>query len=196
MNKKDLRKKYKELRQQLSEAEVEDKSMSIANRLLQLDVMPNGRQVWDNTYFHLYITIEEHKEIDTEFILQILAGKDKEIVVAKSNFETLDMTNYLLTENTKFQKNGYNIYEPLDGIEVPHSKIDVVFVPLLAYDKKGNRVGYGKGFYDHFLSKCREDVVKIGLSFFEPEEVVEDVNETDILLDYCVTPTTVYNFQL
>jgi len=196
MNKKDLRKKYKELRQQLSEAEVEEKSLAIANRLLQLDFMPNGRQVWDNTYFHLYLTIEEHKEIDTEFILQILAGNDKEIVVAKSNFETLEMTNYLLTDNTKFQKNGYNIYEPLDGIEVPHSKIDVVFVPLLAYDKKGNRVGYGKGFYDKFLSKCREDVIKIGLSFFEPEEVVEDVNETDIRLDYCITPMTAYNFQL
>ncbi|MFZ4670803.1 MAG: 5-formyltetrahydrofolate cyclo-ligase [Flavobacterium sp.] len=196
MNKKDLRKKYKELRQQLSEAEVEEKSLAIANRLLQSDFTLNGRQVWDNTYFHLYITIEEHKEIDTEFILQILAGKDKEIVVAKSNFETLEMTNYLLTDNTKFQKNGYNIYEPVDGIEVPHSKIDVVFVPLLAYDKKGNRVGYGKGFYDKFLSKCREDVIKIGLSFFEPEEVVEDVNETDIRLDYCVTPISVYDFQL
>ena len=196
MNKKDLRKKYKELRQQLSEAEVEEKSLAIANRLLQSDFTLNGRQVWDNTYFHLYITIEEHKEIDTEFILQILAGKDKEIVVAKSNFETLEMTNYLLTDNTKFQKNGYNIYEPVDGIEVPHSKIDVVFVPLLAYDKKGNRVGYGKGFYDKFLSKCREDVIKIGLSFFEPEEVVEDFNETDIRLDYCVTPISVYDFQL
>jgi len=189
MFKKDLRKKYKEFRKQFSEAEVEDKSLAIANRLLQLDV-------WDNTYFHLFLTIEENKEIDTEFILQILAGKDKEIVVAKSNFETLEMTNYLLTDNTKFQKNDYNIYEPIDGIEVPNSKIDVVFVPLLAYDKKGNRVGYGKGFYDNFLSKCRDDVVKIGLSFFEPEEAIEDVYETDVRLDYCVTPMTVYNFQL
>jgi 5-formyltetrahydrofolate cyclo-ligase len=116
--------------------------------------------------------------------------------VAKTNFETLELTNYLLTDNTKFQKNDFNIYEPVDGIEVPNSKIDVVFVPLLAYDKKGNRVGYGKGFYDKFLSKCKEDVVKIGLSFFEPEEAIEDINETDIHLDYCVTPMAVYNFQL
>jgi 5-formyltetrahydrofolate cyclo-ligase len=194
MNKKDLRKKYKELRRLLSEEQIEDKSLAIANRLLQLDAMPAGRQVWDNTYFHLFLTIEEQKEIDTEFILQILAGKDKEIVVAKSNFETLEMTNYLLTDNTKFQKNDYNIYEPVDGIEVPISKIDVVFVPLLAYDKKGNRVGYGKGFYDKFLSKCREDVVKIGLSFFEPEDSIDDVSDTDIRLDYCVTPDTIRSF--
>lgn len=188
MNKRDLRKKYKELRQQLSEAEIEDKSLAIANRLLQLDV-------WDNTYFHLFLSIEEQKEVDTEYILQILAGKDKEIVVSKSDFETLEMTNYLLTDNTKFQKNNYNIFEPVDGIEVPNAKIQVIFVPLLAYDKKGNRVGYGKGFYDKFLSNCRKDVIKIGLSFFEPEDNIEDFSETDIRLDYCVTPTTVYNFQ-
>jgi 5-formyltetrahydrofolate cyclo-ligase len=196
MNKKDLRKKYKELREQLSVDEIEAKSMAIANRLLQLDTIPNGRQVWEQTYFHLFLSIEEQKEVDTEFILQILAGKDKEIVVAKSNFKTLEMSHYLLTDNTKFQKNDYNIYEPVDGLEVPVSKIDVVFVPLLAYDKKGNRVGYGKGFYDKFLSKCREDIIKIGLSFFEPEDAIAAVSETDIRLDYCVTPMTVYNFQL
>jgi 5-formyltetrahydrofolate cyclo-ligase len=188
MNKKDLRKKYKELRQHLSEDEIEDKSLAIANRLLQMDI-------WDKTYFHLFLTIEEQKEVDTEFILQILAGKDKEIVVSKSNFETLEMTNYLLTDNTNFQKNEYNIYEPVDGIEVPSAKIDVVFIPLLAYDKFGNRVGYGKGFYDNFLSKCREDVIKIGLSFFESEEEIEDVSTSDIRLDYCVTPMTINRFR-
>lgn len=187
MNKKEIRAKYKALRQELSLDDIEDKSLAIANRMLQLDV-------WEKTYFHLYLTIEEQKEVETEFVLQILAGKDKEIVVAKSNFETLEMTNYLLTDNTRFQKNDYNIYEPVDGIEVPNTKIDVVFVPLLAYDKKGNRVGYGKGFYDKFLAECNEDVIKVGLSFFEPEESIDGFFENDIRLDYCVTPTTSYSF--
>lgn len=188
MNKKELRAKYKALRQELSLDEIEDKSLAIANRILQLDI-------WEKTYFHLFLTIEEQNEVETEFVLQVLAGYDKEIVVAKSNFETLEMTNYLLTDNTKFQKNEYNIFEPVDGIEVPTTKIDVVFVPLLAYDKMGNRVGYGKGFYDKFLSKCNEDVIKIGLSFFDPEETIDGVFESDIRLDYCVTPTTNYEFR-
>lgn len=188
MNKSALRKKYKELRKELSPEDIEDKSLAIANRILQLDV-------WDKTYFHLFLSIEEQKEVETEFVLQVLAGYDKEIVVAKTNFETLEMTNFLLTDNTKFQKNEYNIYEPVDGIEVPNAKIEVVFVPLLAFDKKGNRVGYGKGFYDRFLSKCNEDVIKIGLSFFEAEEFVDDVFESDIRLDYCITPTTNYEFR-
>ena len=187
MNKKELRQKYKVLRQQLSEEEIEDKSLAIANRLLQLDI-------WEKTYFHLFLTIEEQKEVETEFILQILAGKDREIVVSKSNFETREMTNYLLTDNTKFQKNEYNIFEPVDGIEVPVAKLDVVFVPLLAYDKNGNRVGYGKGFYDNLLTKCREDVVKIGLSFFEPEDSISDVSAADVRLDFCVTPFGISSF--
>ncbi|WP_298139904.1 5-formyltetrahydrofolate cyclo-ligase [Flavobacterium sp.] len=187
MNKKELRKKYKELRVALSEETIEDESLAIANRLLSIDI-------WDKTYFHLFLTIEEQKEIDTEFILQILAGKDKEIVVSKSNFSTLEMTHYLLTDNTKFKKNNYNIPEPIDGLEVPVSKIDVVFVPLLAFDVKGNRVGYGKGFYDKFLANCKPETIKIGLSLFEAEETIDDVSGNDIQLDFCITPNKTYTF--
>ena len=187
MYKKELRQKYKALRHELSLEEIETNSLSIANKLLQLDI-------WDRLYFHLFLTIEEQKEINTEFILQVLAGKDKEIVVAKTDFNSIQMTHYLLTDNTKFKKNEYNIPEPVDGIEVPVSKIDVVFVPLLAFDTYGNRVGYGKGFYDKFLSQCQPETIKIGLSFFEAEEEIVDVYTDDIRLDYCVTPNKIYTF--
>ena len=187
MNKKELRKKYKELRFQLSESEIEDKSLTIANQLLQMDI-------WHKTYYHLFLTIEEQKEIDTQFILHILQGKDKEIVVSKSDFETIEMTHFLLTENTKFKKNKYNIPEPSNGLEVPSSEIEVVFIPLLAFDTQGNRVGYGKGFYDKFLSKCKPETIKIGLSLFDAEESIEGVSKDDIQLNYCVTPDKIFIF--
>lgn len=187
MNKKALRATYKGKRAALSHDDVEDLSLAIANKLLSLEI-------WDKTYFHLFLTIEEQKEINTEYILQILAGKDKEIVISKADFTTRDMTHFLLTDNTKLKKNQHNIPEPIDGIEVPVHKIDVVFVPLLAFDKKGHRVGYGKGFYDKFLSECKTDVIKVGLSFFEPEENIEDVFESDIRLDFCATPYTIHKF--
>ena len=188
MTKKELRIKYKALRSTLTADEVEDKSLAIANKLLQLDI-------WNKTYFHLFLSIEEHKEIQTEYILQILAGKDKEVIVSKSDFDTCSMTHYLLTDNTRLKKNEYGIPEPMDGIQVPDNKIDVVFVPLLAFDTTGHRTGYGKGFYDRFLLNCKEDVIKIGLSFFDAEdEKIADVNSTDIVLDYCVTPNKVYTF--
>jgi 5-formyltetrahydrofolate cyclo-ligase len=67
-------------------------------------------------------------------------------------------------------------------------------VPLLAYDLKGNRVGYGKGYYDRFLAECRPDALKIGFSYFEPEEQINDTEDFDIPLNYCVTPHRCYEF--
>ena len=194
MDKKALRSKYKVLRQSLTEEEIEDKSLAIANQLLRMDAVPSLRLVWDKLYYHLFLTIEEQKEINTEYILQILAGKDKEIVISKCDFATLGMTHFLLTDNTKIKKNSYNVPEPVDGLEVPDAKIDVVFVPLLAYDKQGNRVGYGKGFYDNFLSKCKPETIKIGLSFYPPVDKIKDVSENDVKLDFCVTPEGIIEF--
>jgi 5-formyltetrahydrofolate cyclo-ligase len=187
MLKKTLRSKYKALRNELTGIEIEEKSLAIANEILKLPI-------WEKIYFHVFLPITEHKEVDTEFILHVLSGKDKEIVVSKSDFETRDMTHFLLTDNTRIKKNEYNIPEPVDGLEVRATKIDVVFVPLLAFDKKGHRVGYGKGFYDKFLAECKPETIKIGLSFFEPEELISDVFEGDVQLDYGVTPTGIYSF--
>ena len=187
MNKKELRIKYKALRKELSENEVDEMSLAIANKALTLPI-------WEKTYFHIFLPITEQNEVNTEFVLHLLSGKDKEILISKSDFATRKMTHFLLTDNTKIKKNQYNIPEPVDGLEVPTSKIEVVFVPLLAFDKTGHRVGYGKGFYDTFLSECKPEVIKIGLSFFEAEESITDVFEKDIRLDYCVTPNEVYTF--
>ena len=185
--KEELRPKYKALRKLLSENDIEEMSLAIANKILTLPI-------WEKTYFHIFLPITEHHEVNTEFILHLLSGKDKEIIVSKADFSTRNMTHFLLTDNTKIKKNEYGIPEPVDGIEVPSTKIDVVFVPLLAFDKKGHRVGYGKGFYDKFLSECKPDTIKIGLSFFEPEELIADVFESDIKLDYCVTPDSIHAF--
>ncbi len=186
-NKKELRLHYKNLRKELSADVIEEKSLAIANNLIQLPI-------WDKTYYHVFLPIVEHKEVDTEFILHLLSGKDKEIVISKSDFETRGMTHFLLTDNTKIKKNEYNIPEPVNGLEVPTQTIDVVFVPLLAFDNFGNRIGYGKGFYDKFLADCKPDTIKIGLSFFEAADQIDDVFESDVRLDYCVTPDKVYNF--
>jgi 5-formyltetrahydrofolate cyclo-ligase len=187
MTKKELRIKYKSFRKELSAEVISEKSLAIANQLLPLPI-------WDKNYFHLFLPIKEHNEVDTEYILHLLSGKDKNIVISRSDFETYKMHHVLLTDTTKLVVNEYGIAEPEDGTEVDVSKIDVVFIPLLAFDKKGHRVGYGKGFYDKFLSECNDGSLKIGLSFFEPEEAIDDVFENDVALDYCVTPTGVHRF--
>lgn len=188
MNSKDLlRKKYKALRNTLSLEEIEEKSIMIANLSLQLPV-------WHYSNFHLFLSIKKLNEVDTEPLLHILSGKDKNIILSKTHFDTLTMEPFLLTDNTIIKKNQWDIPEPENGIPFPTEKIEVVFIPLLAYDSLGNRAGYGKGFYDRFLEKCSPDCVKIGLSFFEPEEDKILTNSQDIKLNYCISPEKIYFF--
>ncbi len=185
--KQELRKKYKDLRNTLTTDEQDELSLKIANQALSLDI-------WNHDFYNIFLPIERLREINTEFLLSILGGKDKNIVLSSSNFNDNTMKHYLLTDNTKLVVNKYGIPEPAGGIEIPVKNIDVVFIPLLAYDQEGNRVGYGKGFYDRFLSQCKSDVVKVGLSFFEPEEEIIAKNSQDIALNSCITPKKVYHF--
>ncbi|MFD0977398.1 5-formyltetrahydrofolate cyclo-ligase [Salinimicrobium gaetbulicola] len=188
MNKDQLRVKYKKLRKETTPEEIEERSLEIANNALQLPI-------WNHSYYHIFLSIAEKKEVDTQGILHILQGKDKNIVLSKADFTSGELTNYLLTDSTVIKKNSWGIPEPVEGIEIPPQKIEVVFIPLLAFDIKGNRVGYGKGFYDRFLSQCPEGVLKVGISLFEAEEEIEGVSSLDIPLDYCLTPQKIYNFK-
>ena len=184
----DLRKEYKQKRAELTNDAIEEMSLAIANKLLEIPI-------WNAHYYHLFLPITAQKEVNTEYVLHVLSGKDKEIVLSKSDFSTRQLRNILLTDSTRITINQYGIPEPQDGLEVPSEKIDVVFVPLLAFDQSGHRIGYGKGFYDIFLAQCSPKTVKIGLSFFEAENALSDLHSGDIALDYCITPQNVYKFK-
>lgn len=187
MDKTTLRKKYKQLRKQLSIEEIENLSLDISNKSLELDI-------WEHTYYHIFLPISEKKEINTEYLLHILQGKDKSIVIPKADFISGEMTHILLQENTSLKLSDYNIPEPVSGIEIPPSHMEVIFVPLLAFDEQGNRIGYGKGFYDRFLKNCNPQAIFIGLSFF-PAEAKVNTETLDIPLDFCVTPEKIYTFK-
>ena len=64
----------------------------------------------------------------------------------------------------------------------------LVLVPGVCFDQTGHRVGYGKGFYDRFLKTCRPGCLKVGLSYFEPVDPIDDVHDGDVRLDFIVTP--------
>ncbi len=187
MNKTKFRIKYKNLRKQISEDKLDDLSIEIANNVLKL-------LVWDKNNYHIFLPIPDKKEVNTEYILHILQGKDKSIIVPKAHIETGELSHILLQDNTLLKPSNYKVPEPVSGIEIQPSQIDVVFVPLLAYDKNGNRLGYGKGFYDRFLAKCNPETIFIGLSLFEPEDMIP-IEETDVPLHFCVTPKNCFCFK-
>lgn len=186
MDKETLRIKYHNIRKALSQEEVSEKSQAIANQLLSLPI-------WKASYYSLFLSMAHKKEVDTSYILTVLQAHDKEICLPKVAAKQ-QLNHFLLTDNLLIKPNKWGIPEPQNGLEVPPKKIDLVFVPLLAFDYKGNRLGYGKGFYDRFLSQCRRETLKIGLSFFEAETEEIPTEPTDVPLHYCVTPKKIYSF--
>lgn len=139
---------------------------------------------------HCFLAIEKFNEIDTAPIFQRLWREFPHIttVVPRVDFESGEMRNLKFTPDTDLVKNIWGIYEPSHDEFVDTADIDIVLVPLICFDEAGHRIGYGKGFYDRFLSGCREDCVKVGLSYFLPVKEISDVSEADIRLDYCITP--------
>jgi 5-formyltetrahydrofolate cyclo-ligase len=186
MDKKKLRQYYKDKRKSIQDDSNASFSLAIANRLLELPL-------WEHTYFHLFLSSRQLGEVDTDYILTLLQGRDKQVVVPRMQTEH-ELKHILLTDATLIGTNRWGIPEPQEGIEVLPEQLDVVFVPLLAFDEMGNRIGYGKGYYDRFLVKCKPSCLKIGVSFFSAEKSIPQ-ESTDIGLDYCVTPEQVYSFR-
>lgn len=185
LSKIEARVKYKNLRKHLTESEILYMSVDIANNLLKLNI-------WELKTFHLFMTKDENKEVDTKPIFDILIGKEKEIIIPKININRNSLDSYIFDEKTVFSLDKLMIPEPVNGI-LFNGKIDVVILPLLAYDLDGNRIGYGKGFYDKFISNLKSEPLKIGISYFSPEKSLE-FNNHDINLDYCITPNKIFSF--
>lgn len=142
---------------------------------------------------HVFLPIEEKNEPNTFLFIDwlLVNWPDIRIIVPKADFNTSMMVNYVFEGREGLVKNPYGILEPEMG-ELHNGDVDLVLIPLLAFDLQGYRVGYGKGFYDRFLQG--DNVLKVGLSFFDPVDKIDDVNEYDVRLDTCITPDRIYKF--
>lgn len=188
MTKKEIRTQAKSFRETITTAELEQASVLIANQLLRLPI-------WDKQHFHIFLSIERLKELDTEPILALLMGHDKSIYISRTNLDEFLMTPILLEENTRIEPNLWGIPEPINGQEIDPKLLDVIFVPMVGFDLQGNRVGYGKGFYDRFLERTRPDALKVGLCLFPPVGQISDAATFDIKMDVVITPEQVYFFE-
>lgn len=143
-----------------------------------------------------YWPIEENNEPNTHLITDFLEFKNPALKIAypRTDFFINEMEAILTDAETSFLQNEFNIYEPEEGTVFPAGEIDMMLVPLLTADKKGYRVGYGKGFYDKYLAGCRKDCIKVGFSYFDPVDEITDKADFDVPLDLCITPQTVYVF--
>ncbi len=187
MTKKEIRKQALERRNSLSEADSASLSQRLLDRLKTFD-FSNIKAI------HFFLPIVAKREPDTFLMIDWLQGvhPEIEIIVSKADFETSVMNHYTYAGKNDLINNHYHIPEP-QMAKATTTKPDMVIVPLLAFDNKGFRVGYGKGFYDRFLQNL--ETLKVGLSFFDAGEYIEDANEYDIQLDQCITPNKIITFK-
>jgi len=180
-----LRSHYKKKRLSLTKQEVDHLSQRVCKQLDKLSI-------WRLKHYHIFISISKYNELDTSSIINKLKSKQKIIIVPKiSNNE---LVHIAINDQTEFSINEYGIKEPNNGNHFIIENLDLIFIPLLAYDLEGHRVGYGKGYYDRFLKLTNKSSLKIGLSFFDPINKIQDIDDNDVKLDYCITPTQVHKF--
>lgn len=189
MLKRDIRISILESRGRLTTADVETLDAEIALRFRECRLsIPSA--------IHRYMPARDKREPDPtpmvawlrslnpglrEMVPRIIPGTDR-------------LESLYVGRDTPWRIDAWGIPEPVTGVTANPAEADMVFVPLLAFDGSGHRVGYGKGFYDRFLTQCRTDCIRIGLSWFGPVDAIDDLRPEDIPLHLCITPERIYAF--
>ncbi|WP_106917119.1 5-formyltetrahydrofolate cyclo-ligase [Chryseobacterium aurantiacum] len=186
MLKAELRKKYIQKRKALSP----DEAFLLSEKIFENFI--HHFQPKESEKVHVFIPIVARKEIDTQIFIQYFLSHNIRVFVPKIVGD--ELINIEIFEDTLFETNSWGISEPVSNEDADENDYHYVITPLLYCDKKGNRIGYGKGFYDGLFQGMSSETKKIGVNYFDPDEYIDDVWEYDIPLDYLVTPTEVLSF--
>jgi len=169
-------------RKLISETQIDERSLAIAN-----NVATAIKNKADIISIHTFLPISRNKEINTWKIIDAL-GQHYKFVVSKTDFETREMTHFRISDSLELEEDKYGIPSPVKGDLATLQEIDAVLIPLLAVDKKGGRIGYGKGYYDEMLSNMAPSVLKIGLNLTSAFDEFPFMEPHDHQIDYCITP--------
>lgn len=183
--KSELRKKYLKERKAMSLEDVAFLSEKIFKQyLLQFNIS-------ENQNIHIFLPISAKNEINTHLWIDYFWKKNINVFIPKMVDDEIISIAY--KPDTELALNSWGIWEPVSNIP-ENVDFDQVITPLLYADKQGNRVGYGKGFYDRFFSSVKDSALKIGVNYFAPDELIQDVDQFDIKLDYLVLPEGILSF--
>jgi len=187
LTKKELRTIYKAKRMALSQDEVNFLSQKVfENFILQFNIIENQK-------INIFLPIKKFNEINTQIFIDYFFSKKARVFVPK--IQGGKMISVEIFPDSEFEINNWGIKEPISNIDA-NVDFDYVLTPLLYCDHFGNRVGYGKGFYDSFFSYNLKIHNKIGLNFFSPNEDVANVFDKDVVLDGLIIPSGFVNFRI
>lgn len=134
-----------------------------------------------------------NREVDTSLLLEDIFA-EKKLLLPKTDVKSKQINPCYVNSLFELKEGAYSIMEPGEGCKTAKlDDIDVIIVPMVAYDKKGSRLGYGGGYYDRLLSKMNS-TVKIGIAFAEQEFNQIVTEDHDIKLDMIVTQKHIFKF--
>ena len=183
-DKKALRKKFKEIRNSVSD--VRELSRQICSFVIESDFYKNADAVF--TYY------SDGSEVDTLTIIEKALRDNKKVALPKCSDRNGNMRFYYISSPEDLSEGMYGIMEPsADFPADDFSSKSLCVVPGLSFDKDGYRLGYGKGYYDRFLSQFKG--VSIGMCFDECLTSYLPRDEFDIKVDYIITNTKIYDLR-
>lgn len=154
--KSDTRERHHAIRRSLQSGEWKQKSESITDRLLSSEEFKSSNAV------HTYVSIEKNREVNTIEFIDACFDAGKMVIVPRMKSDS-ELTHHKITSTDTLKENNWGVHESTGNeiAQLPDGLI--VIVPMVAADFRFNRLGYGKGYYDRFLSNV--NAIKIGLCF-------------------------------
>jgi 5-formyltetrahydrofolate cyclo-ligase len=177
LTKAELRMRAKEARSRLTPAEIARYSASIERRLIE---------VLDG-FTTVMVYVSKPPEVETRGLIAALNNRGVLVVVPIIERETRSLRLSALPDPGVLVQSTFNVPEPI-GHEIPVRPEDIqaVVVPMLGFDSKGNRLGYGAGYYDRFLRRYPHPE-KIGIAFSCQQVECIPADENDIMMDCIIT---------
>lgn len=158
MNKKELRQYIKEIRSSVNQEQKNYLDNLIYEKTINSDFYKSSK--------FIFIYVSFGNEVDTHRIINYSLANNKIICVPKIINKKEGMKAVIIQSINELQLSSFGILEPEDfQNSVDPKEIDLLFIPGLAFDNKGGRIGYGAGYYDRYLKTVREDAYKVGLAY-------------------------------
>lgn len=189
MNKKEMRSLYLNRR-----ANIDKRKKKILNHVITNNII----EIVDrNNINNIMSYVSTNSEVHTHQIIHYLLQKGKIISAPYTIKKHKKILPIRINNFSELKKGTYNILEPQYKIEniMDYRKIELVIIPGLAFDLKGNRIGYGGGFYDSFLNKLSKNTIKLALAY-DVQLLKNDIIDTeahDISVDYILTENELIN---
>ena len=194
MDTKTLRQKIRDQRRALSDAERDHAAFLLCERIAASRIFQRSK--------HIAFYLTNDGEIDLNLLIKHAWQQKKKVylpVLAEPNTNRLWFIPY--TPNTKLRNNRFGIPEPIHSSRTRLRKtlsLDLILMPLVAFDEQGNRVGMGGGFYDRTLSflnhrKYWHKPILLGIAYEFQKQNQLKTNSWDIPLQAIATDTCLYN---